>query len=254
MPLCLRPDDLKLIVQQMSIDELTDESRVDLFSIACENDEYIETTKMIIKKGKDVNKHFRRATPYLHLAITHVCLNTCQLLIESGIYIDLEFRGKTPLQTAMMDIEAFRIACLLIFHGCNIDITLKTKQGYCNIVTYVLPEARDSKYAVIMKFLLERTDVYLPQKVRRMPIVEYALDRVEQYSIAMGLVQRGAKLRKGVYGDDVFGLFPKKNAFSMWYRLVYVKIAIMSVKVNNPSVPISLLDKDTRRKLCSFLC
>ena len=87
-----------------------------------------------------------------------------------------------------------------------------------------------------------------------MPILEYALDRVEQYSIAMGLAQRGAKLRKGVYEDDVYGLFPRKNAFSMWYRLVYVKIAIMGVTMNNPSVPISLLDKDTRRKLCSFLC
>jgi hypothetical protein len=80
-----------------------------------------------------------------------------------------------------------------------------------------------------------------------------AIDRVEQYSIAMGLVQRGAKLNKGVYEDGLYGLFPRKNAFSKWYRLVYVKIAIMSVKVNNPSVPISLLDKDTRRKLCSFL-
>ena len=80
MHLCLSPDDLKYIVQQMSIDELTYESRVDLFSIAFKNDKYIETTKMIIQKGKDVNKHFRHATPYLKQnRVTVVLLDMCYL-------------------------------------------------------------------------------------------------------------------------------------------------------------------------------
>lgn len=254
MPLCLSPDDLKYIVQQMSIGELTYESRVDLFSIACKNDKYIETTNMIIQKGKDVNKHFRRAKPYLRLAITHSCFNTCHLLIESGININLEFRGKTPLKTAIEQPGASQIACLLILNGCDLDITFKTEYGHCDIVTYVLPKVRNNNYGPIMMSLLERTDLYLPQTILGLPILAYTLDHVIHYNTAKGLVRHGVKWCKKCIQYYGTKRLASNYAFEMWYNLVYVKIAIMGVKMNNPSVPISLLDKDTRRKLCSFLC
>jgi hypothetical protein len=253
MSLVLSPSNLKHIAQQMSIEELTDESSVDLFSIACENDEYIETTKLIIQKGKDVNKHFRYSTPYLHLAITHLCLNTCQLLIESGIDINLKYRKKTPLKAAMLDINAFRIARLLIFHGCDINIRLKTRKGECDLVTYILPEVHNYKHAVLMKSLLERNDVYLPPRVCGAGTVDYALHIMSHYNIAKGLVRQGAKWHsiQSLPGHYTFNY--TNRVFGAWYDLVYVKIAIMSVKMNTPNVFISLLDKDTRRKLCSFL-
>lgn len=208
-------------------------------------EEEIETTRLLIEKGANVDEIERLGMTPLHFAVTTDNIALVQLLLEQGAQIDAQdAAGNSPLFHA---IEENRLAMtnFLLEQGANVNSIRPGKLS-------PLDNAIRKGNIEMVKLLVKKGARINIIDSTQISYLEYALYQ-KQYEIAKFLFQKGARAQAKNYGVSALHYAVQKNDLNAVKFLVENRAADLNAVNHLNETPLHFAAVNSQTDIVKYL-